>query len=119
MPNGFMVLDYDATPEMGNIYADEKHGYQMVIRDVSRAEAKRVCNVLNEKDDAIIRLEKENKELKRENEQLSVMKSNGLKVLEFYTYKLKNADKKEFDNAREELWIVKEVLSEMGVIKND
>ena len=65
MPNGFMVLDYDATPEMGNIYGDEKHGYQMVIRDVSRAEARRVCNVLNEKDDAIIRLEEENKELKQ------------------------------------------------------
>lgn len=69
------------------------------------------------------RLEEENGQLQEENkglnEQLSVMKSNGLKVLEFYEYKLKNADKKEFDNAREELWIVKEVLSEMGVIKND
>lgn len=70
MPNGFMVLDYDATPEMGNIYEDEKHGYQMVIRDVSRAEARRVCNVLNEKDDAIIRLEEENKQLKQQVEDL-------------------------------------------------
>lgn len=62
------------------------------------------------------KLERENKEL---NEQLYVMKSNGLKVLEFYEYKLKNADREESENAREELWIVKEVLCEMGMIKDD
>ena len=85
MPNGFMVLDYDATPEMGNIYGDEKHGYQMVIRDVSRAEATRVCNVLNEKDDAIIRLEEENFKLKDKNSQLQetlAFRSNQLALME-------------------------------------
>ena len=76
----------------------------------------KILDKFNEMDSEIKRLEKENKGL---NEQLSAMKSNGLKVLEFYEYKLKNADKKEFENAREELWIVKEVLCEMGVIKND
>ena len=70
---------------------------------------------ITELETMIMKLKEENKEL---NEQLSVMKSKGLKVLEFYEYKLKNADnKKEFDNAREELWIVKQVLCEMGVIK--
>jgi len=62
-------------------------------------------------------LKEENEELKKENEELSVMKLKGLKVLEFYEDKLKNADRKEFENAREELWIVKEVLCEMEVIK--
>ena len=55
-------------------------------------------------------------ELVEENQQL---KSKGLKVLEFYEDKLKNADRKEFENAKEELWIVKEVLCEMGVIKDE
>lgn len=55
-------------------------------------------------------------ELSKENERL---KSKGLKVLEFYEYKLKNTDSEEFENAREELWIVKEMLYEMGVIKNE
>ena len=64
----------------------------------------------------IIALKFENADLKEENERL---KSKGLKVLEFYEYKSKNADRKEFENAREELWIVKEVLYEMGVIKDE
>ena len=59
MPNGFMVLDYEATPEDGNIYDDEKHGYQMVIRDVSQSEARRVCHVLNNKEDKINELSQE------------------------------------------------------------
>lgn len=56
---GFMVLDYEATPEDGNIYDDEKHGYQMVIRDISRGEARRVCELLNLKEDRINTLEKD------------------------------------------------------------
>ena len=48
---GFMVLDYEATPEMGNIYPDEKHGYQMVIADITQSEARRVSKFLNEKEE--------------------------------------------------------------------
>ena len=57
MPKGFMVLDYEATPDEGNIYEDEKHGYQMVIRDVSRPEAQRISSLLNSKEDKIDELE--------------------------------------------------------------
>lgn len=64
MPNGFMVLDYDATPEEGNIYDDEKHGYQMVIRDVSLSEAHRICGLLNNKEDKINSLEKDYQDYK-------------------------------------------------------
>lgn len=111
MPNGFMVLDYDATPEMGNIYEDEKHGYQMVIRDVSRAEARRVCNVLNEKDDAIIRLEEENKELKNDEKELSI---------DFLGYKMKlrKVLQRRYDKAKGQTLyadVFLEIAEEMGI----
>jgi len=53
------------------------------------------------------------KQLEEENRQ---MKNNGLNVLRFYEYKLKNAKKEDFQSVRGELWIVKQVLYEMGVI---
>lgn len=61
---GFMVLDYEATPEMGNIYPDEKHGYQMVIADITQREARRVSKFLNEKEEQLHELEKELQEYK-------------------------------------------------------
>jgi hypothetical protein len=55
-----------------------------------------------------------------ENEQLkqviNEMRDRGLNVLNFYEDKLKNAKNENFQEVRDELWIVKLVLYEMGVI---
>ena len=54
----------------------------------------------------------ENTDLIKENEQL---KLKGLEVLEFYVQKLKTSD--DIEKAREELFIVKQVLHSMGLIE--
>lgn len=53
-------------------------------------------------------------ELNEENQQ---MKSNGLNVLHFYENKLKNSKRKDFQSVRDEIWIVKQVLYEMGILE--
>lgn len=90
-----------------------------LINASSEKSAEIIVDWLNEFENENEQLKEKNKELKQEIEKLSTMKTKGLKVLEFYEDKLKHADKKELENAREELWIVKEVLCEMGVIKDD
>jgi len=59
------------------------------------------------------RLEEFLNELNDENQQ---MKSNGLNVLHFYENKLKNSKRKDFQSVRDEIWIVKQVLYEMGIL---
>lgn len=51
-------------------------------------------------------------ELHEENQK---MKQKGLKVLEFYINKLKNTNN-DIQSVRDEIWIVKHVLYEMGVL---
>ena len=55
-----------------------------------------------------------------ENEQLkqviNEMRDRGLNVLNFYEDKLKNAKNENFQEVRDELWIVKLLLYEMGFI---
>lgn len=51
-------------------------------------------------------------ELHKENQE---MKQKGLMVLEFYINKLKNTNN-DIQSVRDEIWIVKDVLYEMGVL---
>lgn len=60
--------------------------------------AERCCRLLNE-----------------QHEQIEKIKLKGLKVLDFYLEKLKTTD--DFQGVRDEIWIVKQVLFEMGVIE--
>lgn len=53
--------------------------------------------------------------LNEQHEQIEKMKSKGLKVLDFYLEKLKTTN--DFQGVRDEIWIVKQVLLEMGVIE--
>lgn len=55
-------------------------------------------------------------QLHEENEE---MKKKGLDVLRFYQEKLKNTtNHDDFQSVRDEIWIVKQVLLEMGVVND-
>lgn len=99
---GFMVLDYEATPEDGNIYDDEKHGYQIVIRDISRAEARRVCHFLNEQNNKIKWMEKSKKELGQ--------------IIEIFEEKL-NESEKDFQDYKDT--VANFLFKNMGLLNDD
>ena len=63
---------------------------------------------LEYEDDVVVLLNEQHNEIEN-------MKSKGLKVLDFYLEKLKTTD--DFQGVRDEIWIVKQVLFEMGVIE--
>ena len=62
-------------------------------------------------------LSEENEQLKEENDRI---KTKGLDVLGFYESKLKNViGTEDFQSVRDEIWIVRQVLYEMGVINDE
>ena len=62
-------------------------------------------------------LYEENKQLKGRIQEYEEIKKKGLDVLGFYQEKLKNTtNHDDFQSVRDEIWIVKQVLLEMGVM---
>lgn len=69
-----------------------------------------VCILLNEQQATIQSLKEEN----------DGIKTKGLDVLAFYESKLKNVvGTEDFQSVRDEIWIVRQVLYEMGVINDE
>lgn len=69
-----------------------------------------LCGLLNEQQATISQLEEKNDRIK----------TKGLKVLAFYESKLKDVvGTEDFQSVRDEIWIVRQVLYEMGVINDE
>lgn len=92
----------DTTSEIGHIYINNQDGEHMSWIEVE--------NTLNEQQATINKLKEEN----------DGIKTKGLDVLAFYENKLKNVvGTEDFQSVRDEIWIVRQVLYEMGVINDE
>ena len=62
-------------------------------------------------------LNEQHETIQEQKDTINEMRDKGLNVLNFYEDKLKNAKSEEVQEVREELWIVKFLLYEMGIIE--
>ena len=96
-------FEYNVLQEMLIVNHQEGFSYNMCYED----DVYSVTNKLNEQQATINKLKEENDRIK----------TKGLDILAFYESKLKDAvGTEDFQCVRDEIWIVKQVLYEMGVI---
>ena len=110
-PNGYYYLR-DVTDH--SVYVHRNYGklFSEYEEDIEL-----VSSLLNELADKVDERQTTINKLKEENDRI---KTKGLDVLAFYESKLKDAvGTEDFQCVRDEIWIVRQVLYEMGVIDDE
>lgn len=108
----YLVKGYGVAPNGENIFGifDSRTKSPYHLYAFNDDGLNKIARIMNEQQSTI-------QSLKEENDRI---KTKGLEVLAFYESKLKNViGTEDFQSVRDEIWIVRQVLYEMGVINDE